>query len=152
METISVKPEDPDQSEVRKLLDDSDRYMSSLYPAESNHAPDLRELKQSGISFFVARLDGRAVGCASLVTKDDQYAEIKRMYVDASIRGHGIGKLLLNSLNEEARRSALKFLKLETGIHQPAAIALYKADGFEECEPFGRYKADPLSVFMKKAL
>jgi putative acetyltransferase len=43
-------------------------------------------------------------------------------------------------------------LRLETGIHQPEALGLYRAAGFVERGPFGPYRPDPLSVFMEKPL
>lgn len=46
----------------------------------------------------------------------------------------------------------LRAIRLETGIHQPEAIGLYRSYGFQEIEPFGAYKADPLSLFMEKEL
>jgi putative acetyltransferase len=39
---------------------------------------------------------------------------------------------------------------LETGIHQHAALALYQRAGYVRCAPFGDYRPDPLSVFMRK--
>jgi putative acetyltransferase len=41
-------------------------------------------------------------------------------------------------------------VRLETGVKQPEAIALYKSAGFVEIEPFASYAPDPLSVFMEK--
>ena len=38
----------------------------------------------------------------------------------------------------------------ETDIHNTEALALYRGAGFVECEPFGDYRADPLSVFVEK--
>lgn len=46
----------------------------------------------------------------------------------------------------------LPLIRLETGIHQKAAIGLYRAAGFEITGPFGDYPDDPLSVFMEKRL
>ena len=44
-------------------------------------------------------------------------------------------------------------MRLETGVHQPEALALFAAAGFKNCEPFGGYPTDdPLSVFMEKRL
>ncbi|EOY1433949.1 GNAT family N-acetyltransferase, partial [Yersinia enterocolitica] len=36
--------------------------------------------------------------------------------------------------------------------HQQPAIALYRRCGYEICDSFPPYKADPLSVFMRKEL
>ena len=41
-------------------------------------------------------------------------------------------------------------MSLETGSYEffHPAHALYRRHGFVECEPFGGYRPDPLSVFM----
>jgi putative acetyltransferase len=41
-------------------------------------------------------------------------------------------------------------LRLETGIDNHEALALYERQGFVRRGPFGDYREDPLSVFMEK--
>jgi putative acetyltransferase len=104
------------------------------------------------VLFLVARdVGGQAVGCAALVNRGG-YGEVKRMFVEEAGRGRGIGRKLLEQLLMFARMSGLQVLRLETGIHQPEAIALYERAGFTRCEPFGDYRPDPLSLFMEKQL
>lgn len=147
-----INAETPDQPEVRDLLARLDAYCAALYPAESNHLMDIASLMQGDVLFLVARdVDGGAVGCAALVNRAG-YGEVKRMFVDAQRRGLGAGSELLEHLVMFARMSALGMLRLETGIHQPEAIALYERAGFVRCAPFGDYRADPLSIFMEKRL
>jgi len=152
MNDVKIGIERPDQPEVVALLAASDRYTAALYPAESNHMLDVADLLLPEVTFVVARLAGKALGCASLVNKSGQYAEIKRMYVDEAARGSGLGKALMAALNEQAAASGVAYLRLETGIHQPEAIALYHRDGFTDIRPFGDYEPDPLSIFMEKRL
>lgn len=129
-----------------------DAYCAALYPAESNHLLDIASLMQGDVLFLVARdIDGGAVGCAALVNKQ-HYGEVKRMFVDERKRGLGTGRKLLEHLVMFARMSGLSVLRLETGIHQPEAIALYERLGFARCAPFGEYRDDPLSLFMEKPL
>ncbi len=147
-----INTETPDQPEVRAMLDKLDAYCAALYPAESNHLLDVDALLAGDVLFLVARdIDGAAVGCAALANRG-AYGEVKRMYVDEARRGLGTGKKLLEHLAMFARMSGLGELKLETGIHQPAAIALYEGFGFSRCEPFDDYRSDPLSLFMEKRL
>lgn len=147
-----INTETPDQPEVRAMLARLDAYCAALYPAESNHLLDIDALLAGDVLFLVARdIDGAAVGCAALANRG-AYGEVKRMYVDEARRGLGTGRKLLEHLAMFARMSGLPELKLETGIHQPAAIALYERFGFGRCEPFGDYRADPLSLFMEKRL
>ena len=81
-----------------------------------------------------------------------EYAELKRMYVRPQFRGAGLGKLMLNHLTEYAHGHGLELLRLETGIHQRAAIGLYERMGFRRIPPFGEYQEDPLSRCYEKRL
>jgi putative acetyltransferase len=74
------------------------------------------------------------------------------MWASPDRRGQGIGRGLLDHLIATARSKDHRSLRLETGIHQPEAIGLYRSAGFREIEPFGDYASDPLSLFMELAL
>jgi putative acetyltransferase len=106
----------------------------------------------------IALLDGSAAGCAALVRRDDAngdneyYGELKRMFVAQRMRGQGVGKRLLEHIGMFAAMSGVRTIRLETGIHQPEAIALYERFGFVRRDPFGGYQPDPLSLFMEKRL
>ena len=149
---IDLAIESPDQKEVHALLNASDTYMAELYPAESNHMLDLRALCRPEVTFIVARMDGRAVGCGAIVESMEGWAEIKRMFVSPLARGHNIGRRLLQKLETTAIEKGIPLLRLETGTKQPEALALYRSAGFVEIGPFGQYAPDPLSLFMEKSL
>lgn len=150
--TLTIEKESPRQPGVLNLLDQSDAYAQSLYPAESNHLVDVSTLEKPSVSFFVARHEGEVVGCCALVDAGDGSAEIKRMFVDPQARGLKIGRKLLEYLEGHGRGAGLSAIRLETGIYQPEAIRLYKTAGYVEIGPFGSYQPDPLSLFMEKAI
>lgn len=149
---LLITREPPRQEGVIRLLEKSNAYAASLYPAESNHMLPLDELEQDSVSFFVARVGDAVLGCAALVGHYDGTGEIKRMFVDETARGLKLGKRLLAHLEDEALQRKITTVRLETGIYQPEAIGLYRKAGFIEIPPFGDYKADPLSLFMEKRL
>jgi putative acetyltransferase len=160
---VIINAESPDQPEVIALLEQLDAYCAGLYPAESNHLLDLASLLQGDVLFLVARdVDGSAIGCVALVRRDGdagdpdggdgQYGELKRMFVDARVRRQGVGRQLLEHVGMFAAMSGLRTIRLETGIHQPEAIALYERFGFVRRGPYGGYRVDPLSLFMEKTL
>ena len=149
---IIIQREPPRQPGVIRLLELSNAYAASLYPAESNHMLPLEELELPNVSFFVARRGETVLGCASLVRYDDGTAEIKRMFVDDAARGLKLGKTLLDTLEAEAAAQQVSAIRLETGIYQPEAIGLYRKAGYIEIEPFGSYLPDPLSLFMEKTV
>ena len=92
--------------EVGELIRASDAYAASLYPAESNHLVDVEALAQPNVIFCVARLDDAVAGCGAAVLMPEGYAEIKRMFVSETARGHGIGRqiLALSAVSRSAGR------------------------------------------------
>lgn len=149
---IVIQIETPFQPEIELLIEQSNAYMASLYPATSNHLVDLHSLSQSNATFFVARLDGDICGCCALVEAGDGTGEIKRMFVLDNARGLGLGKALIERIFARGRELNLSHIRLETGISQPEAIGLYRKAGFEEITAFPPYQPDELSMFMEKSL
>lgn len=147
----TITAERPDRPDVVRLIAASHAYMAALYPAESNHHLGLDGLLAPSVRFLVARDDGAAIGCGALVA-DPPTGEVKSMWVDPAHRGCGIARALMQALEAQARSLGITHLALETGIHQPEAVALYESMGFAHTGPFGSYKPDPLSVFMQKDL
>ena len=122
-----------------------------MYPPSSNHFLDLDQLAHPDIRFFVARREGAPLACGALRIASG-YGEVKRMYVAPAARGQGLGRAILQRIESEAARARLAVMRLETGIHQAEALALYRSAGYVDCEPFGEYRRDPLSRFMEKRL
>ena len=154
--TITVEPVPAPTREVEELVTELDEILGAAYAPEQRHALPIDRLFQPDIRFYVARLDGKAMGCGGVALLGD-YAEVKRMYAREPARGRGIGKALLASLEAEARNAGKSLLRLETGIYQTAAIALYERWGFRPRGPFGPYAELPpnaiaTSVFYEKPL
>jgi putative acetyltransferase len=133
VETVSAPTE-----EVRTLVDELERALASEYPAEQRHGLSLDAIFQPHIEFFIARLDGDAVGCGG-VAFYDTYGEVKRMYVRDRARGRGIARAILARIETAMRERGLTLLRLETGVRQTAAMRLYESAGFHECGAFGEY-------------
>jgi putative acetyltransferase len=150
--TLTIGLESPAQGDVLRLLGESDAYHARLYPAASNHLLPASELAGENVRFLVARVDGRAVGCGALVVGREGEAEIKRMFVAPSMRGRQLGRQILAALERQAEAAGVRVLRLETGVRQPAALALYRSHGYAERGPFGAYQSDPLSTFLEKWL
>ena len=149
---IEIAVEDPAQPEVAPLLQASDAYMASLYPAESNHLLDVASLQKPRVTFLVARVDGQALGCAAVVDSGEGWVEVKRMFVSPAARGLKLGRRLLDEIETIAVQRGAHALRLEMGGLQPEALGLYRSAGFVEIGPFGDYRADPLSIFMEKSV
>jgi len=147
---MRISLESPAQPEVVRLIDALDALQKPLYPAHSHHGIDLEALAQPNVLFAVARTDeGVAIGCGAIVL-EDEYGEVKRMFVNPAARGKGVARAVLEFLEAQAKARSCSRFMLETGYLQPEALALYARSGYVECGPFGSYSEDPNSVFMHK--
>lgn len=149
---VTITPERPDTADARILIDELEAYLEPLYPRASRHGYSVDKLLAEGVAFFLIRDDGEPAGCGGIQLYGREYGEIKRMYVRPAFRGRGLAKRMLDHLSDHARRQGVGLLRLETGIHQHAAIGLYERMGFRLIPPFGAYRDDPLSQFYEKPL
>lgn len=151
---MTIELLDPDARAVRALLAASDAYMAALYPAESNHMTSAESLKQPNVRFVGCSIGELVVACGAVMVMADQprYGEIKRVFVAESQRGRGLSRQVMQHLEAQLLAGGINWARLETGIHQPQAINLYRKLGYVERAPFGAYAADPLSIFMEKRL
>ena len=156
MDTITVEPVQTATDEVRELIAELDRTLAREYLPEQQHGLRLDTIFQPHVRFFIARLDGRAVGCGG-VALFESFAEVKRMYVRDDARGRGIARALLTRIESEARTCGINLLRLETGDRQFDAIRLYERAGFRRCDAFGEYasmtpQAIATSLFFEKQI
>lgn len=149
--------DDPEAMELCRRLEheDEQRYGPHDESDREDHhhvPPTPAEFTPPAGRFVVARLDGRSVGCGGIRPYEGSIAEIKRMYVDPSARRRGIGRMILSRLEEAARELGYRAARLETGLMQPEAIALYESAGYERIAPYGEYGDDPLSACFERLL
>lgn len=152
MPAVTINQERPDTPDARALIAELDAVLAPLYPSTSRHGYSVDKLINQGVIFFVVRHDDIPAGCGGVQFFDDEYAELKRMYVRPQFRGLGLAKKLLSHLQDYARAQGIPLLRLETGIHQTQAIALYERFGFQPIPPFGNYFEDPLSRCYEKRI
>ena len=163
-------------AEADHLLALSDEYMVSLYPAESNHLVSSESLRTGDAVFLGAFIAlsmpstpeaaeqsvktgglpsggefGKCIGCvAARFYREAGYAEIKRLYVQDAHRGLGLSRTLMSAIEAEILAEGIDCARLEMGIYQPEADALYRSLGYRDIPPFGDYLVDPLSQFLEK--
>ena len=90
--------------------------------------------------FFVARLDGRAVGCGGLVRLSADAGEVKRVWTAPDARGLGVARRIVAAIEATARGAGLTTLKLDTNRTLTEAQALYLRLGYVATE---RYNDNP---------
>ena len=97
---------------------------------------DAADLVEPNGRLIVARLREQPVGCGAVKFHGKDSAEIKRMWVSPAARGLGVGRRILERLENEARHAGASATQLETNHNLAEAINLYVAAGYEEVDPF----------------
>jgi DNA-binding MarR family transcriptional regulator len=137
---IEVQVEPPDSADARWCLDQyfrdlAQRFDTGFDPARSNPAADEDMTPPAGY-FLVARIGGAVAGCGALKRLDCTTAEIKRMWTAPGMRGRGVARRVLQTLEAIARDSGLQILRLETNRTLIEAQALYRQQGYQEVAAF----------------
>jgi len=152
MNGIDFKPAPFDAPESLELIEAvQQEYMVRYGQRDATHLEAAEFLPPQGI--FVIGWDAdQRVACGGLRLVDPSVAELKRMYVAPAARRRGIARALLRHLEHQARLLGAVRVRLETGLHQPEAIALYTSSGYQPVEPFGYYAHHPLARHLGKSL
>lgn len=75
----------------------------------------------------------RTAGCIALRPLSARQCEMKRLYVRAAFRKHGVGIALIEWLLEQARAIGYGEMCLDTMPAMKSAIAIYERLGFKRC-------------------
>lgn len=100
---------------------------------------------------LVVTENDKVLGMVAYHRHSDERCEMKRLYVRPETRGRHAGEMLVREIIKHARAAGYKEMVLDTIEPLKAAIALYKKNGFEECEGYYDNPMDDV-VYMKKIL
>lgn len=137
---ITIEPEPADSADARwciaQYIDElGRRFEQGFDPGRSIPAAESDMTPPHGL-LLIARLRGRPVGCGALKFHPGEPTELKRMWVDASARGLGLGRRLLRELEQHAATAGTTMIRLETNGSLAEAIALYRSAGYDEVPAF----------------
>jgi GNAT superfamily N-acetyltransferase len=137
---IEVAPTDPAHLNARHCLvayftELDRRFDAGFDPARSISADD-EELRPPAGLFLVATLNAKPIGAGALKFHENAPAELKRMWVDESVRGLGVGRRLLSELEDHAVKHGVRTVRLETNETLVEAINLYRSAGYIEVAAF----------------
>lgn len=102
-------------------------------------------LKRDENGFFVAEVDGRAVGFVGCDAYwhtffDEEMGEIHEIVVLEEYRRKGIGKKLIETAEEYLKKKGYRKTGLWVGEKNHTAIKFYEKLGYKKGEKFGRWR------------
>jgi GNAT superfamily N-acetyltransferase len=137
---VDVAVVDPGEPDAQHCLNAyveelNTRFSTGFDPLRSISAAEA-ELRPPAGLFVLAMLHGRPVGCGALKFHGGEPAELKRMWVSPSVRGLGVGRRLLATLETQAAAHGARLVRLETNETLVEAVALYRSAGYVEVAAF----------------
>lgn len=137
---VDIAPADPATDAVRFCVEsyfsELDRRMDGGFDASRSRYGDIADFVEPEGMVLLASLRGEPVGCGALRFHADGVTEIKRMWLDNSVRGLGLGRRLLGELEQHAREHGARLLRLDTNHVLSEAIAMYRRASYIEVPAF----------------
>jgi GNAT superfamily N-acetyltransferase len=128
---LVVRPyDDPDAQRLVRALYAEQRETYGF--ADPPNRDPVDYVQPSGLFLVAYTSTGQAVGCGGCRTYDqgERVAEVRKMYVHPDQRGHGLGRRILNHLEQDAAGRGAHKMLLETGALNVSAVRLYTAAGY----------------------
>lgn len=129
---VAVRAATPDDAErLASLLTDEG------YPAGGTDlAARIARYEALGSHVLVADAGGEVVGFVTVLVLprfevDDLFARITSLVVDAGVRERGIGRMLMQAAEEQARVAGAAWLEVTAGHHRPDARRLFESLGYD---------------------
>ncbi len=116
---ISIYIEEYGFEEHREIIE---KYDNSIY------------LKQGGNLWIALDDNNEIIGTIAIYKRDEETAELKRLYVREDYRGKGLSKKLYEKVVNHCKKSDLKKIFLGTYDKLERAIFFYLKKGFKEIE------------------
>lgn len=144
---VEVAEVEPAGAEARACLA---RYFAELDERFATGFDPDAALPTDASVFLVARLRGAAIGCGALKPTGRGVVDLKRMWVDPSARGLGVGRRVLAELEARAAADGARTIRLDSNGTLVEAIGMYRSAGYAEVEPFN--DEPHATTWMAKAL
>ena len=137
VEIVAVDPEHPDARQcLRSYFAELERRSGAPFDPLVGSTAEPAELRPPDGEMVVAYLREEPVGCGALKHFGGGVTDIKRMWLAEAARGLGLGRRLLETLEQRAADAGARTVRLETSDLLVEAVALYRSAGYREVPAF----------------
>lgn len=153
MSEYIILEREPMDGDFAKLSEELDRYLEDRVGTVMMRDQFQEFNRPESVDYvLVAYWQGTPVACGALRHYSDTEIEVKRFFVQESVRKQGIGDRLLQLLIEKAIGQSYGRMILETGELLTEALGLYQKHGFWKIPNYGQYVNIPESLCMGRSL
>ncbi len=128
---------------MTEYFDELDRRFEGGFDGETALAEAHLTLSPPDGLFVLVGTNGSCDGGGGLHWLDDERAEIKRVWLDPSVRGRGISRVLMTHLELLALASGRQEVVLDTNAVLTEAVAMYERLGYQAIP---RYNDNPYAT------
>ncbi len=151
---IKIAPVDPEDPRieycVNQFYDEITSILGIPFDPHASGNPEADYLRPPKGVFLLATSDGLPIGCCGLKGQGTHLGEVKRLWLSSAARGLGLGKRLMDEIEDHARKLGMTTLQLDTNGRLHAALGLYRNSGWIEID---RYNDNPYAEhFFEKQL
>ncbi|MDH3299023.1 MAG: helix-turn-helix domain-containing GNAT family N-acetyltransferase [Acidimicrobiia bacterium] len=143
---VTIEPVDPADSaaveSLRRYFGELDERFETGFDEADSVTADADFYRPPRGAFLLAHHGDDAVACGAVHRLTPDIAEIKRMWVNPDWRGIGLGRRILERLEQEGRSLGCTVVRLDTNSVLTEAIAMYRSAGYE---PIDRYNDNPFA-------
>jgi GNAT superfamily N-acetyltransferase len=141
MAGVEFRPASPESADARRLLGDylddlAGRFDGWDRAGYVDAAPE-KLVPPAGV-LLLGYLDGEAAACGAVQVIEPGVAEVKRMFVAPAVRGRGLGRALLDALEQAAAGLGCDVARLDSAETLTEAIGLYRSAGYTEIDDYNR--------------
>jgi GNAT superfamily N-acetyltransferase len=135
--TIKIIETQPIDNDVEPLIEALSIELGQRFGDTGKNSFQEWDAENSKSIFVKALLMEEAVGCGAIRPISDDIAELKRMY--SKYNRKGIGKIVLDYLENRAKELDYKEIWLETRKLNQEACDFYLKNGYTKIPNFGKY-------------
>ncbi|HSX48485.1 MAG TPA: GNAT family N-acetyltransferase [Candidatus Nanoarchaeia archaeon] len=130
--TIKFRSFEP--TDAKLLPDLFLRALRTVYPdfQSGSWTQDLNDIPNRYVDLLVGLDDDTIVAMGAIRREDDETCELKRVVVEPSYQGKGIGQQVVDALETRAKQLGFSQVILDTTIKQVAAQHLYEKNGYRQ--------------------
>ena len=139
--SATIAPADPDSPEARACLAAYFAELAARFPGGFDPGPPGDPgLYRPPRGLFLLAADPAPLACVALAIDGPARGEVKRLWIAPPARGQGLGRRMMQAVEDGARAMGLTWLRLDTNATLTEALALYRRSGWTEIP---RYNDNP---------
>ncbi|GEM48129.1 GNAT family N-acetyltransferase [Deinococcus cellulosilyticus] len=157
MVTVAVRSADPLSISAEDLLHQLGPEKNAAYTyMESLGTGSLYAFLKAGSDFFLAYVEGHAVGCVGYrkfpFEETDVIAQMRMLMINPEYRWRQVAAALLKEAETTAARRGYVMMRVELDLNHPEAQFFFEEHGYNRVPKYGPFVDDPMILCLERLI